>query len=262
MELLLIRYELIFFFLGGLIVGSFLNTVIYRLPLIMGYEEKDISFIKFNLAYPASHCPNCESKLPFYLNIPLLSFIWLKGRCSFCKDKISTQYPLIELVTGILFSWIALNSLDLLQSAILCIFFSALLVLSVIDSKFKLVPSPISLSLIVIALLYNFLLNPDLVKDALLGALCGYLFFFLIEKLFKYLKGIEGLGRGDAKVFASMGALMGWQYLPYILLAASLLGLISVLIFFAIKKKPYRELKSYSIPFVPALSFGLLINLF
>ena len=159
MELLLIRYELIFFFLGGLIVGSFLNTVIYRLPLIMGYEEKDISFIKFNLAYPASHCPNCESKLPFYLNIPLLSFIWLKGRCSFCKDKISTQYPLIELVTGILFSWIALNSLDLLQSSILCIFFSALLVLSVIDSKFQLVPSPISLSLIVIALLYNFLLN-------------------------------------------------------------------------------------------------------
>jgi len=159
MELLLIRYELIFFFLGGLIVGSFLNTVIYRLPLIMGYEEKDISFIKFNLAFPASHCPNCESKLPFYLNIPLLSFIWLRGRCSFCKDKISTQYPLIELVTGILFSWIAFNSLDLLQSAILCIFFSALLVLSVIDSKFRLVPSSISLSLKVIALLYNFLLN-------------------------------------------------------------------------------------------------------
>jgi leader peptidase (prepilin peptidase)/N-methyltransferase len=105
-------------------------------------------------------------------------------------------------------------------------------------------------------------LNPDLVKDSILGALSGYLFFFLIEKLFKYLKGIEGLGRGDAKVYASMGALMGWQYLPYILLAASLLGLISVLIFFAVEKKPFRELKGYSIPFVPALSFGLLINLF
>ena len=262
MESLLIRYELIFFFLGGLIVGSFLNTVIYRLPLIMGYEEKDVSFIKFNLAFPASHCPNCESKLPFYLNIPLLSFIWLRGRCSFCKDKISTQYPFIELVTGILFSWIAFNSIDLQQSTFLCIFFSALLVLSVIDSKFQLVPSSISFSLIIIALLYNFLVNPDLVKDAILGALSGYLFFFLIEKLFKYLKGIEGLGRGDAKVFSSMGALMGWQYLPYILLASSLLGLISVLIFFIIKKKSFKELKGYSIPFVPALSFGLLINLF
>ena len=262
MESLLISYELIFFFLGGLIVGSFLNTVIYRLPLIMGYEKKDVSFIKFNLAYPASHCPNCESKLPFYLNIPLLSFIWLRGRCSFCKGRISTQYPLIELVTGILFSWIAFNSLDLIQSTFLCIFFSALLVLSVIDSKFQLVPSSISSSLIVIALLYNFLLNPDLFKDAILGALSGYLFFFLIEKFFKYLKGIEGLGRGDAKVFASMGALMGWQYLPYILLTASLLGLISVLIFFIIKKKSFKELKGYSIPFVPALSFGLLINLF
>ena len=163
MELLLIRYELIFFFLGGLIVGSFLNTVIYRLPLIMGYEAKDVSFIKFNLAFPASHCPNCESKLPFYLNIPLLSFIWLRGRCSFCKDKISTQYPLIELVTGVLFSWIAFNSLDLLQSAILCTFFSALLVLSVIDSKFHLVPSSISFSLIVIALLYNFFIESRLI---------------------------------------------------------------------------------------------------
>ena len=262
MELLLIRNELIFFFLGGLIVGSFLNTVIYRLPLIMGYEEKDVSFIKFNLAFPASHCPNCESKLPFYLNIPLLSFVWLRGRCSFCKAKISTQYPLIELVTGILFSSIAFNSLDLLQSAILCIFFSALLVLSVIDSKFQLVPNSISFSLIVIALLYNFFLNLTLFQVAILGALSGYLFFFFIEKLFKYLKGIEGIGRGDAKVFASMGALMGWQYLPYILLTASLLGLISVLIFFAIKKKPFRDLKGYSIPFVPALSFGLLINLF
>jgi len=262
MELILLRHELIFFFLGGLIIGSFLNTVIYRLPLIMGYEEKDISFTKFNLAFPVSHCPNCETKLPFYLNIPLLSFIWLRGSCAFCKDKIPTQYPLIELITGILFLWIAFNSLNLLQGTFLCLFFSALVVLSVIDSKFQLVPNSISISLIVVSILYNFLFHPDLIKDSILGALGGYLFFFLIERLFKHLKGIEGLGRGDAKVFASMGALMGWQYLPYILLAASVLGLLSVFIFFIIKKKPYRELKNYSIPFVPALSFGLLINLF
>tara|TARA_Y100000590_G_scaffold88679_1_gene99709 strand:+ start:1084 stop:1872 length:789 start_codon:yes stop_codon:yes gene_type:complete len=258
----LTNHEMYLFFLLGLVIGSFLNTVIYRLPFMFGYEKGESAFKKFNLANPRSHCPKCSTTIPFYYNIPVISFILLKSKCFYCHKSIPYQYPLIELLTGILFLWVAFNSIDFLQSAYLCLFLSALVVLSVIDAKFKLVPDSISISLIVTALLYNFLLTPDLIKDFIYGALGGYFFFFLIEKFSKYLKGIEGLGRGDAKVFASMGALMGWYHLPYILFVASLLGLISVIVFFAIKKKPFRKLKGYSIPFVPALSFGLLINLF
>ena len=205
--------ELYLFLIGGLIIGSFLNTVIYRLPLILNYEVKPNSFKKFNLAYPSSHCPKCESKIPFYLNIPLLAFLLLRGK----------------------FIWIAFNSFDLTQSLFLCLFLSSLIVLSAIDLRFKLVPNSISLSLIGLALLYNFFVKPDFFVDSVLGAFIGFSFFYLIEKIYRFLRETDGLGRGDAKVFSSMGALLGWQSLPFILLAGTLLALLSTFFFFLLK---------------------------
>ena len=254
--------ELPLFLIGGLIIGSFLNTVIYRLPLILGYEVKPNSFQKFNLAYPASHCPKCESNIPFYLNIPLLAFLFLRGKCFKCKEEISLQYPLVELITGTVFIWVAFNSFDLTQSLFLCFFFSCLVVLSAIDLRFKLVPDTLSLPLIGLALLYNYFIRPDSFVDSILGAFIGFSFFYLIEIFYRFLKDKDGLGRGDAKVFSSMGALMGWQILPFILLAGTLLALLSALFFFLINKRKLIDLKAETIPFVPALSFGLLINLF
>jgi len=254
--------ELPLFLIGGLIIGSFLNTVIYRLPLILGYEVKANSFEKFNLAHPSSHCPKCESKIPFYLNIPLLSFLFLRGKCFKCKEQISFQYPLVELTTGTVFIWVAFNSFDLTQSLFLCFFLSCLIVLSAIDLRFKLVPNSISLSLIVLALFYNYLIRPDFFVDSILGAFIGFSFFYFIEKCYRFLRDTDGLGRGDAKVFSSMGALMGWQSLPFILLAGTLLALLSTLFFFLFNKRKFVDLKAETIPFVPSLSFGLLINIF
>ena len=254
--------ELYLFLIGGLIIGSFLNTVIYRLPLILNYEVKPNSFKKFNLAYPSSHCPKCESKVPFYLNIPLLAFLFLRGKCFKCKEQISFQYPLVELITGIVFLWVAFNSSDLTQSLFLCLFLSCLIVLSAIDLRYKLVPNSISLPLIGLALLYNFFVKPDFFMNSVLGAFIGFSFFYLIEKIYRFLRETDGLGRGDAKVFSSMGALMGWQSLPFILLAGTLLALLSTFFFFLLNKRKFANLKAETIPFVPALSFGLLINLF
>ena len=262
MRIALNSLELPLFLIGGLIIGSFLNTVIYRLPLILGYEVKPNSFKKFNLAYPASHCPKCESKIPFYLNVPLLSFLFLRGKCFKCKEQISFQYPLVELITGTVFIWVAFNSFDLTQSLFLCLFLSCLIVLSAIDLRFKLVPNSISLSLIGLALLYNYFIRPDSFIDSILGAFIGFSFFYIVEKSYRFLRDTDGLGRGDAKVFSSMGALMGWQNLPFILLAGTLLALLSTLFFFLFNKRKFVDLKAETIPFVPALSFGLLINLF
>ena len=118
------------------------------------------------------------------------------------------------------------------------------------------------LSLIVLALLYNYLIRPNFFVDSILGAFIGFSFFYLIEKFYRFLKDKDGLGRGDAKVFSSMGALMGWQSLPFILLAGTLLALLSALFFFLISKRKLIDLKAETIPFVPALSFGLLIHIF
>jgi len=254
--------ELPLFLIGGLIIGSFLNTVIYRLPLILGYEVKANSFEKFNLAHPSSHCPKCESKIPFYLNIPLLSFLFLRGKCFKCKEQISFQYPLVELTTGTVFIWVAFNSFDLTQSLFLCFFLSCLIVLSAIDLRFKLVPNSISLSLIGLALFYNYLIRPDFFVDSILGAFIGFSFFYFIEKCYRFLRDTDGLGRGDAKVFSAMGALMGWQSLPFILLAGTLLALLSTFLFYLYNKRKLTDIKTQTIPFVPALSFGLLINIF
>ena len=258
----MISEEIVVFFVLGLLIGSFLNTVIYRLPIILGYKPPKHPFKKYNLIYPRSHCPKCKSKIPFYLNIPLLAFVFLRGKCFKCKEKISLQYPLVELITGTVFTWVAFNSFDLTQSLFLCFFLSCLIVLSAIDLRFKLVPDTISLSLIVLALLYNYLIRPNFFVDSILGAFIGFSFFYLIEKFYRFLKDKDGLGRGDAKVFSSMGALMGWQSLPFILLAGTLLALLSALFFFLISKRNLIDLKAETIPFVPALSFGLLINLF
>lgn len=218
----------------GLLVGSFLNVVIYRIPKMLendwteqaaemnGQELPDRP--KFNLATPGSACPNCGHKITALENIPVLSWLFLKGKCSDCKTKISMRYPFVELTTGLLcalsiwyFGFTAMG----LAGVVLTLF---LIALTGIDFDTQLLPDNMTLPLIWIGLILN--LNgvfTDL-PSAVVGAVAGYLILWSIYWLFKLLTGKEGMGYGDFKLLAALGAWFGWQTLPAIILMSSVIG--------------------------------------
>lgn len=231
----------------GLAVGSFLNVCIYRLP-----EGKSIFF-------PPSHCPLCNKKIKFYDNIPVLSFILLKGRCRFCGSKISVQYPLVELLTAFLFVgayiWQGL-SLGFLSTIVLgCL----LIIVFFVDLKHRIIPDVITLPGIVIGLGFAFFSPGIKILDSFLGILIGggvlYLLAILGELLFKK----ESMGGGDIKLAAMLGAFLGWQKLFLIFFLSALLGsIIGVLaIRFSSKVKEHR-----TIPFGPFLALASFAALF
>ena len=235
----------------GLIIGSFLNVVIYRLPLMLqkNWRQQCLEFLKqpsdsttekFDLASPRSHCTHCKKTLSPWMNIPLLSFILLRGKCPYCQNKISKRYPLVELLSTLLsifilyhfgFSWAGIAGL---------IFTWALLALIFIDIEHQLLPDEINLGLLWLGLLLS--LGNVFVgsQEAILGAAAGYLFLWCVGWLFKKLRGIEGIGFGDYKLFAVFGAWFGWELLPFILLIAALLGTFVGLILMVNKKIHYR----------------------
>ncbi len=224
----------------GLLVGSFLNVVIYRLPVMMnrdwerecreflntdGNEEESIEE-PFNLATPNSHCPSCDHQIKVWENIPVISFIFLRGRCSQCRTSISLRYPAIEVVTAMLAvscglvlgaSWPLLGALVLSWT---------LLALSMIDFDHQLLPDQITLPLLWVGLLANFFGTFTTLESAVLGAMCGYLALWSVYWLFKLATGREGMGYGDFKLLAALGAWLGWQMIPMILLLSSLVGAI------------------------------------
>lgn len=236
-----------FVFIFGLMLGSFFNVVIYRLPLMMHLEwmesARDFSretwghvpspldqhpekfpVLPFNLAKPASRCPHCSHQIRWHENIPVFSYLALRGKCSQCKAAISPRYPIIEFVTGALSAFIAWRMGFTWPMAFALILTWSLICLTMIDFDYKLLPDQITLPLVWLGLLIN--LNATFVplNQAVVGAAAGYLILWSIYWLFKLATGKEGMGFGDFKLLAALGAWMGWKVLPLIILLSSLVG--------------------------------------
>jgi leader peptidase (prepilin peptidase)/N-methyltransferase len=222
----------------GLIVGSFLNVVIHRLPIMMEQEwreqcaelagsgVKNSNSQPYNLIQPRSTCPHCGHKITAWENIPVISYAALRGRCSSCRSPISLQYPAIELLTALLSVWVTARfGLSTATIAALVLTW-ALIALSVIDFKHTLLPDDITLPFVWLGLLLSlggFFTTPI---NSILGAAIGYVSLWLIFHIFKWITGKEGMGYGDFKLFAVFGAWLGWQVLPGVILLSSLVGAI------------------------------------
>lgn len=222
--------------LFGLLIGSFLNVAIHRLPKMMerqwAEECADLSgkplesVDKFNLLVPRSRCSSCGHLIAWYENIPVLSYLWLRGRCSVCGTRFGIRYPVIELLTGALFVFCAWKWGWTPTAWVWSAFSAALLVLAVIDWDTTLLPDDITLpllwgGLITAALQWNPAVN---LVSALWGAVAGYLSLWLVYWAFKLATGKEGMGHGDFKLFAALGAWFGWSALVPIILMASVIG--------------------------------------
>ena len=222
----------------GLSVGSFLNVVAYRLPKMMEREWKrechefleleppptDDDQKVFNLAVPESACPNCGHKLRAWENIPVISYLFLKARCSSCGTKISIQYPAVELITA-LASLLAAYTFGVTTQTVAALFFTwVLITLTLIDLKTQLLPDSITLPLLWLGILLSlFDVFTDL-TSSVIGAMAGYMILWSVYQLFKLLTGKEGMGFGDFKLLAALGAWMGYSYLPQIILVSSVVG--------------------------------------
>ncbi|PTU30677.1 prepilin peptidase [Stenotrophobium rhamnosiphilum] len=218
----------------GLLVGSFLNVVILRLPRMMEQAWKSecreilelpaVEEQKISLMLPPSCCTNCGASIRAWQNIPVISWVLLRGKCAGCKTSISMQYPLVEAATGIMsavcawhFGW----SLDLLAALLLT---WTLITLAVIDLRTQLLPDSITLPLLWLGLALALVPVSVSLQNAVVGAIAGYLSLWSMFHLFRLLTGKEGMGYGDFKLFAALGAWLGWQMLPMIILLSSLVG--------------------------------------
>ncbi len=250
----------------GLCVGSFLNVVAYRLPLMMERDWKlechefleldppDIeqNQLSLNLATPASACPNCGHKLRAWENIPVLSYLFLKARCSSCGTKISLQYPAVELLTGITSLIVAYTFGVTLQTLAALFFTWILLALTLIDLKKQLLPDNITLPLLWFGIFFSFFELFTELKSSIIGAIAGYLILWSVYHLFKLLTKKEGMGFGDFKLLAALGAWMGFSYLPQIILVSSVVGSITGISMLLIG----RTKKQQPIPFGPYLAIA------
>lgn len=254
----------------GLIVGSFLNVVIHRLPIMMEREWKQdcaetfpdlnikIETEKYNLSKPRSTCPQCKTPLRIIDNIPIISWLILRGKCHHCTTPISIRYPLVELLTALMSIIIALH-FELSYYSISLLFFTfALISATIIDLDTMLLPDQITLPLtwfgIFIALIGW---SPISLQDAVIGAIAGYLCLWSVYWLFKIITGKEGMGYGDFKLLAALGAWLGWQQLPMIVLLSSVVGLIFGLIQLRLQKKGIDK----QFPFGPYLAIAGWVSL-
>lgn len=247
-------------FILGLLVGSFLNVVIHRLPLIMQrewteqYHELSGSTVppteKLTLSKPRSRCPHCGHAISSLENIPLVSYLLLKGRCHGCQAPISKRYPLVELLTAIISAFVAWHFGFSVAAGGALLFSWALIALIFIDIDHQLLPDTITLPLLWLGLLFNLFTVFADIHSAVIGAIVGYLSLWLVYHGFRLVTGKEGMGYGDFKLLAALGAWMGWQALPMIVLLSSLVGAL-VGISLILLKKQTRE---NPIPFGPFLT--------
>lgn len=252
----------------GLMVGSFLNVVIHRLPMMMQAQwqaqcaelrgEKITATQPYNLVVPRSACPHCSHAISAWENIPVLSYLWLKGKCKGCSAPISARYPLIEATTGLLCAYAAWHFGFGAAAIGALLLIWALVALAAIDADTQLLPDDITLPLLWTGLLFNLFGTFNSLTNAVLGAMLGYLILWSIYWLFKLATDKEGMGYGDFKLLAALGAWMGWQMLPLILLLSSLVGAIVGISLIVILKKG----RNIPIPFGPYLAGGGLIALF
>lgn len=258
--------------LVSLCIGSFLNVVIYRLPLMMQKEWQtecrllladELTSPKakqtteqttdtFNLVKPNSCCPKCKAAIKPWQNIPIISWLFLKGKCATCNNPISVRYPLVEAITAIL-SLVVAYTFGATEQALLYIVVTwALVALTFIDIDHMLLPDQLTLPLLWLALIASVMGHTIAPSDAIIGAACGYLSLWSVFWLFKLITGKEGMGYGDFKLLAVFGALLGWQSLLTIILLSSVVGAVIGIALLSIQGKD----KATPIPFGPYLAIA------
>lgn len=219
----------------GLLVGSFLNVVIYRLPVMMerSWRQECLDFLEqettekqesFNLSFPRSRCPHCNTTIRAYQNIPVFSYLWLKGQCAQCKAKISARYPIVEAFTGITSAIVAWHFGFSAETFFALLLTWSLIALSGIDIDHQLLPDSITLPMLWLGLLLSLFSIFTDSHASIIGAAAGYLSLWTVYQVFKLITGKEGMGFGDFKLLALFGAWLGWQFLPLILILSSLVG--------------------------------------
>lgn len=252
----------------GLLVGSFLNVVIYRLPKIMERDwQQQCAALNglpppdhtpFSLSVPRSACPSCGHMISAKENIPLISYLWLRGKCAACKTRISPRYPVVEAITGILSATAAGYFGFGLSAVAAIIFIWALIALTFIDFDTQLLPDNITLPLLWVGLFFNLQSMFVPLHTAVIGALAGYLSLWGVYWLFKLITGKEGMGYGDFKLLAAIGAWLGWTMIPLVIILSSAVGAVVGIILIVLAKQG----RSVPIPFGPYLAGGGLIALF
>ena len=247
----------------GLLVGSFLNVVIHRLPKMMELEwqqqARDALSLPqpeqkatYNLVLPNSQCPHCGHEIRAWENIPVVSYLALRGKCSACKAPISARYPLVELATALLSGFVAWHFGFTWQAGAMLLLTWGLLAMSLIDVDHQLLPDALVLPLLWLGLIVNYFGLFTSLGDALWGAVFGYLSLWSVYWLFKLLTGKEGMGYGDFKLLAMLGAWGGWQVLPLTILFSSLVGAVLGVILLRLRNAE----TSKPIPFGPYLAIA------
>jgi leader peptidase (prepilin peptidase)/N-methyltransferase len=260
-------------FLVGLIVGSFLNVVIYRLPIMLEREWRSQAadvlaagaaaspepapIARFTLSTPRSACPNCKAPITAWQNIPVVSWLVLRGRCASCKTKISARYPLVELATGVLSASVAWHFGFGVSAACGLLVTWSLVALTGIDVDHQLLPDNITLPLMWAGLVAAVAMGPAVgaalpvsAKDAVIGAAAGYASLWLVFHAFKLVTGKEGMGYGDFKLFAALGAWLGWKLLPLVLILSAATGAVLGILMIALRGRD----RSAPMPFGPYLA--------
>jgi leader peptidase (prepilin peptidase)/N-methyltransferase len=230
----------------GLMVGSFLNVCIHRLP-------KEESIVK-----PGSHCPKCKTPIRFYDNIPLISYLLLGGKCRYCSASISLQYPLVEGITALGSLLLFIKFGPSLNYLFYFLFIAALIVITVIDLYHQIIPDVVSLPGIVIGLLGSLVISQVTFWTSLIGIIAGGGSLFLVATAYQWLFKREGMGGGDVKLLAMIGAFLGWKAVILTILLSSFIGSIVGIAVILIKGKDFK----YAIPFGPFLALGAVISLF
>lgn len=262
-----------FVFILGLIVGSFLNVVIYRLPVILEREWRaqatevlaigpdSITTVSadspFTLSKPRSACPTCKAPIKAWQNIPVISWLALRGRCASCKAKISPRYPLVELTTGVLSAWVALHFGFGISAACGLLVTWCLIALTGIDIDHQLLPDNITLPLMWAGLVASVVWGPFIgvalpvsPNAAIIGAAAGYASLWLVFHAFKLVTGKEGMGYGDFKLFAALGAWLGWKVLPIIIVLSAATGAVLGILMIALRGRDRHA----PMPFGPYLA--------
>ena len=254
----------------GLLIGSFLNVVIHRLPIMMEREWQTecsecfpeykipVPQDKFNLSFPRSTCPSCKTQLRLIDNIPVISWLLLRGKCHQCNNPISIRYPAVEVLTALLCFTLS-SHFGFSPFSIALLFFTfTLIAATFIDLDTMLLPDQLTLPLMWGGIaLAAFNISPISLEDAVIGAMSGYLCLWSVYWVFKLLTGKDGMGFGDFKLLAALGAWLGWQHLPLIILLSSLVGLVFGLIQLRLQRKGIEK----AFPFGPYLAIAGWISL-
>jgi len=247
----------------GLLIGSFLNVLIYRLPIMMQREwrAQALEYLecppepvreRFNLLLPSSRCPHCDHQIRSWENIPLVSWLALRGKCSSCRAPISSRYPLVELACGLLSGYVAWHFGFTWQAGAMLVLTWGLVAMSMIDIDHQLLPDSLVLPLLWLGLILNSFGLFVSLESALWGAVAGYLSLWSGYWLFKLVTGKEGMGYGDFKLLAMLGAWGGWQVLPLTILLSSVVGAVLGTILLRVQ----RAESSTPIPFGPYLAIA------